>query len=75
MHLPHALFKKRFILLLAVLDLCCHRRAFFSFGEWGLLSSCGAQTSHCRGVSYCGAPDLGMWASVVVAHGSRMLAY
>ena len=34
---------------------------------WGLL--CGAQASHCGGFSCCGAGALGVWASVVGAHG------
>ena len=32
---------------------------FSSCGEWGLLSSCGAGTSHCSGFSYCRAQVLG----------------
>ena len=33
-------------------------------------SSCGgARASHCGGLSRCGAQTLGVWASVVVAHG------
>ena len=30
---------------------------------------CGAWASHCSGFSCCGAQALGVWASVVVAHG------
>ena len=30
---------------------------------------CGAQASHCGGFFCCGAKVLGVWASVVVAHG------
>ena len=32
---------------------------YSSCGDWGLLSSCGAQISHCRGFSLCGAWALG----------------
>ena len=35
----------------------------------GLLSSCGAQASHCGGFSCCRSWALGMWASVVAARG------
>ena len=41
--------------------------AFFSCGEWGLLSSMWA--SHCGGFSCCRAWALGTWASVVVTCG------
>lgn len=34
-------------LSVAVLGLCCCMPDFFSGGEQGLLSSCGAQVSHC----------------------------
>ena len=44
---------------LAVLGLHCRAQAFSSCGEWGLLSSCGARTSHCGGFSCCGAQALG----------------
>ena len=44
---------------------------YFLRGEWGvgwgLLSSFGAQASHCRGFCYCRAQVLGAWASVVAA--------
>ena len=40
---------------------------FSSWGEWGLLSSCGARAS-LLWFSCCGAQALGTWASVVVAH-------
>ena len=40
-----------FFLFLPVLDLCCYTRAFSSCGEWGLLSSCGVQASHCGNFS------------------------
>ena len=50
-------FFKCFIiyLFLASLGLHCSAQAFSSCGKWGLLSSCGAQTSRCSGFSYCGA--------------------
>ena len=46
----------------------------FSYGEWGLLSSCGILASHCSGFCYCRAPALGhesfsscgTWALVAV---------
>ena len=42
------LFKKFFfrIFFLAALELCCFAQASSSFGEWGLLSSCGAWAFH-----------------------------
>ena len=39
-----------------------------SHGEWGLLSSCGAQASHCGGFSGCRAGALGTQASVAAVH-------
>ena len=49
-----------FFFFLAVLGLrCC---------TWAL-SGCSSRASHCSGFSCCGAPALGAWASVVVAHG------
>ena len=49
-------FKKMSIyLFLAALDLCCCVRAFSSFSEWGLLSSCSTRASHRSGFSCCGA--------------------
>ena len=53
------LFIHSFIHSLATLGLHCCAWAFFSFKEWGLLSSCHAQTSHCGGFSCCGAQALG----------------
>ena len=57
-------------------------RLFSSCGNPGLLSSCGAPASHCSGFSCCGAWALGVWASIVAAHGlslwllgSRALAH
>ena len=44
------------LLFLAALGLC--KQAFSSCGEQGLLSSCGAQASHCGGFC-CGAWALG----------------
>ena len=49
---------------------CCSQ-AFSSRSEWGLLSSGGAQASHCGGRSGCAASALEMRASVVVALGLR----
>ena len=48
---------------LVVLRFCCCWQVFSSWGYWGLLSSCGARTSHCGDFSCCGA-----LASVSVAH-------
>ena len=60
--------KSFFFNVLVALRLCCCKQAFFSGGEWGLLSSCGVQTS-CSGFSCCGAQALGSQASAVVAQG------
>ena len=46
---------------------CCSR-AFSCYSEWGLLSSCGVQASHCSGFSCCGAQALRHANSVVGAH-------
>ena len=54
-------------LFLAKLGLCCCMWAFSSCGEWGLLSSCGVQTSHCCGFSW-GPRAPGFVGSVVVLH-------
>ena len=35
----------------------------------GATLCCAAWASHCGGFSCCGAPALGSWASIVVAHG------
>ena len=43
--------------------------AVSSCSKQGLLSSCGAQTSHCRGFSGCRAWALGAWVSVGAVHG------
>ena len=73
-------------LLLTLLALHCRARAFFSYSESGLLSSCSGQASHCGGFSYCRARTLGHAGiraappglqgsdSVVVAHGLNCLA-
>ena len=72
-----------FNLLLATLGLYYCVQAFFHYGEWGLLSSCDVQASHCGGVSCYGAvghagfSSCSIWAhsglqstsSVVVMHG------
>ena len=42
---------------------------FSSCEEWGLLSTCSAQSSHCGGFSCFGAQALGTWAAVIVGHG------
>ena len=62
------LYQVFFFNVLVALRLCCCKQAFFSGGEWGLLSSCGVQTS-CSGFSCCGAQALGSQASAVVAQG------
>ena len=41
---------------------------FVYCGEWGLLS-CSVWASYCRGFSCCRVHSLGVWASVVTAHG------
>ena len=40
---------------MAVLGLHFCARAFSSCGKWGATLHRGAQASHCRGLSYCGA--------------------
>ena len=57
-----------YYLCLIALGLCCCKQGFFSGGERGLLSSCGAQTS-CSGCSCCAAQALGSQASAAVVHG------
>ena len=42
--------------------------------EWGPLSGCGAQASHCGGVSCCRARLSGAWAAGVAAPGLRAQA-
>ena len=57
----HNFFKQSpgILFFLAVLGLHCCTRAFSSYSEWRLLSSCGAQVSHCGGFSCCRARVLG----------------
>ena len=55
-------------IFLAALGLSCCTQAFSSCEEQGLLSSCGAQVSHCGGFSCCRTRTLGIWASVVAVH-------
>ena len=64
-------FKDLCIYLLAVMGLLLLTQAFSDCGEWGLLSSCSAESraSYCSVFSCCGAWALGMWASAVLAHG------
>ena len=50
-----------------MLGLDCCAQAFYSCGEWGLLSSCPVQTSPCSGFSCWGAQAVGTRASVAVA--------
>ena len=67
-------FKNCFIyLFLALLGLCCYIWAFYSCGEWGLLSNWSVWDSHFGGFS-CGAQALGTWPSVVAAQGSLVVA-
>ena len=47
-------------------SLCCCKWAFSGCGEQGLLSSCGAQTSHCGGFYCWGAQTLVLRFRVVV---------
>ena len=66
------LFSKKiclFYLFMAALGLHRCTWAFCSCGEWGLLSTCGAQASYWGGFSCCRAWALGPPASVVVALG------
>ena len=62
-------FLKFCLFILVSVGLCCCMWAFSSCGEWGLLSSCGVQTSRCCGFSCCGARALGFAGSVAVLHG------
>ena len=55
-------------LFLAALGLHCCAWAFFSCGEWELLSSCNALASRCCNFSSCRAQALGYVGSVVAAH-------
>ena len=65
--LTHCLLCLFIYLFLAVLGLCCCVRAFSSCSEWGLLFV--AVRGLLIAVACCGAQDLGVRASVVVAHG------
>ena len=58
--------KKCFFLAVPGIHRCT--QAFSSCGEWGLLSSWGAQASRCSGFSCCRAQVLGTLASAVVVH-------
>ena len=58
-----------FFKFLAVLGFCCCAQAFFSCGEWGLLSSRDVQASHCghffccrAWALECGLSSCGTWA-------------
>ena len=42
---------------------------FLQLRRAGATLRCGARASHCGGFSCCGARALGVWASVVAAHG------
>ena len=59
-----------FVLFLVSLGLCCCIRAFSSYDEQGLLSSCGLRASHCGGFSCCRAQasDVRARASLVEPH-------
>ena len=63
------LFKIFTYLFLVVLSLHCCGKAFSSCSEWGLLSSCGVQVSHCyASLVVDGAQALGARASLAAAH-------
>ena len=51
----HILLYLSIYLFLAALGLRCYLRAFSSYGDQGLLSSCGARASHCGDFSCWGA--------------------
>ena len=62
-----------FFKFLAVLGFCCCAQAFFSCGEWGLLSSRDVQASHCghffccrAWALECGLSSCGTLVSVVI---------
>ena len=61
---PSFFFKKMYLFIFAVLDVCCWLWASSSYGEQGLPSSCGGRASHCRGFPWCGACALGPWAQL-----------
>ena len=58
-----------FLKIISFIYLFWLHRLFSSCDEWGLLSSCSVQASHCGGFSCCRALALRAWASVVVEHG------
>ena len=60
-------------LFLALLGLDYFSGTFPRCRERGLLSRCSAQFSHSGSFSCCEALALGMWTSVVVAHGLHCL--
>ena len=45
------------------------RMGFLQLQRAGATPRCGAQASHCGGLSRCGARAVGAWASLVVACG------
>jgi len=55
-----------YLFIILVPCLRCCTRAFSSCGKQGLLSSCGARSSHCGGFSCCGAWTLGYPRAPVV---------
>ena len=59
------------LFFLAALGAHCRRQgqAFSSCGEWGLLSSCGGQASHCGGFFYCRTWALGSMGFSIVTRG------
>ena len=68
----YTLFKKSFLYLFLAVGLCCCTQVFSSRGEQGLLSSWGAQASHCSGFFCWGAWAL---AEKAVAPHSITLAW
>ena len=68
-----AILVNYFILFICFKIFACTRSSllsglFYSWGKQRLLSSCGAQASHCGGFSCCRAWALGCMGSVVVVH-------
>ena len=57
-----------FCFILAVLGVHCCAPTFCSWGEWGLLSSCGTRASLCSGFPCCGAWTLQQVGFVPAAH-------
>ena len=64
-----------YLLFWGMLGLHCYALPFSSCDEQGLLSSCGAPVSHCRGFSCCKAWPLKCVGSVVVEHGLSRLPW